>query len=60
MDTTTARLITKQLFQSSVFQRASTVSCYLSMPSGEVDSDAIVAGILASSMSPSVDALHTS
>lgn len=41
-----SQAITDRLLESPLFQRTRNVSCYLSMPAGEVDTSALVSGIL--------------
>ncbi|KZT01215.1 5-formyltetrahydrofolate cyclo-ligase [Laetiporus sulphureus 93-53] len=40
------RMITELVLASPFFRRSNTVSCYLSMPAGEVDTSALVSAIL--------------
>lgn len=44
-----AQAITQRILTAPWFSRATTISCYLSMPSGEVDTSAVTEAILASS-----------
>ncbi|KAL6299223.1 hypothetical protein BKA93DRAFT_807745 [Sparassis latifolia] len=41
-----SQVITERVLASPFFQTSQTISCYLSMPSGEVDTSALVSGIL--------------
>ncbi|KAF8263196.1 5-formyltetrahydrofolate cyclo-ligase [Lactarius quietus] len=54
-----SQAITKRILDAPWFSQATTVSCYLSMPTGEVDTSAITEAILASGKTlfvPKVDA----
>ena len=41
-----ARAVTRQIIASPFFQRSRNVSCYLSMPTAELDTSALVTEIL--------------
>lgn len=47
-----ARAITSTLLALPEFQRSKNVSCFLSMPSAEVDTSAVVAAILSTGACP--------
>ena len=47
-DSHPAELVVKRLINSPLFQRSNSVSCYLSMPSGELDTSSLVTEIIRS------------